>query len=150
MEKARALIFDSNMKKEMWGEAVYTATFLLNRSPTTTTECTPIEMWEHKKPDLRRLQLFGCDAYAKVLGPLKKLDERYKKYTFVGYAPVGYRLWDSSKRKIHIARDVKFGNLTKKEEKEAQDIDTKNLNLLNKKIIEENEGTRKTTMKNKY
>lgn len=92
-------------------------------------------MWEHKKPDLRRLQLFGCDAYVKVLGPLKKLDEYSKKYTFVGYAPVGCRLWNSSKRKIHIARDVKFGNLAKKEE-EAQEIYTKNLNLPNK--LEEN------------
>lgn len=61
-------------------------------------------MWEHKnkRPDLKRLQLFGCDAYVKTLGPLKKLDERCKKYMFIGYAPVGYRLWDSSKRKIQL------------------------------------------------
>jgi hypothetical protein len=34
-EKARALIIDSKLDKSMWGEAVLTATYLLNRSPTT-------------------------------------------------------------------------------------------------------------------
>lgn len=34
MEKARSLLFDSNMKKNMWGEAAYTAVYLINRSPT--------------------------------------------------------------------------------------------------------------------
>ncbi|KYN02905.1 Copia protein, partial [Cyphomyrmex costatus] len=114
------LIFDSKMKKEMWGEAICTSTYLLNRTPTSTTDCTPIEIWEHIKPDLSRLQLFGCDAYSKVLSPLKKLDERCEKYIFVGYAPVGYRLWDLGKRNIRIARDVKFEKLTKREEDEGK------------------------------
>ncbi|KYN21976.1 Copia protein, partial [Trachymyrmex cornetzi] len=85
------LIFDSKMKKKLWGEALYTSTYLLHRSPTSTTDYTPIEMWEHNKPNLSRLQLFGCAAYAKVLNPLKKLDEREKCIFFL-YAPVGYRL----------------------------------------------------------
>lgn len=61
-----------------------------------------------KKPDLKNLKLFGCKAYAKTLGPLRKLDKRSKSYVFVGYAPLGYQLWDPSKRKIIVARDVKF------------------------------------------
>lgn len=80
----------------------------VNRTPTSTLETTPYEMWESRKPDLKNLQLFGCKAYAKALGPLKKLDERSKSYTFVGYAPSGYRLWDAEKRKIITAKDVKF------------------------------------------
>jgi hypothetical protein len=121
------------LKKEMWGEAVYTATFLLNRSPTITAKITPFEMWEHKRPNLKRLQLFGSAAYAKILGPLKKLDERSKKYIFIGYASSGYRLWDSNKRKIHIAKDVVFGNIIKKED------NVNNENLLSKaRIIDDN------------
>lgn len=42
----------------------------------------------------------------KILGPLKKLDERSKRLVFVGYAPTGYRLRNITKRKIVIARDV--------------------------------------------
>lgn len=43
-----------------------------------------------------------------MLDPQKKLDERSRELTFVGYTPVGYRLWDLQKRKIVIAKDVKF------------------------------------------
>jgi len=108
MEKVRALLFDAGVKKELWGEALYTATYILNRSPTYSLKKTPYEMWEERKPNLLNLQIFGCEAFAKVLGSLKKLDSRSENYKFVGYAPSGYRLWDSKKRKIIIARDVKF------------------------------------------
>jgi len=35
MEKVRVLLF-ANLNKDMWGEALYTATYLFNRSPTET------------------------------------------------------------------------------------------------------------------
>jgi transposase InsO family protein len=38
MEKARALHFDSGLGKRMWGEAVLTSAYLLNRSPTETVK----------------------------------------------------------------------------------------------------------------
>ncbi|EZA51174.1 Copia protein, partial [Ooceraea biroi] len=93
--------------------------YLLNRSPTDSLKTTPYEMWEKKKSDLKNLQLFGCEAYAKVLEPIKKLDQRSKRYVFIGYAPTGYRLWSEEKQKIKIARDVKFGMRTHKKTKET-------------------------------
>lgn len=71
---------------------LYISVYLVNRSPTNTLKTTPFEMWKKRKPDLKNLQFFGCDAYAKVFGPLKKLDKRSKHYIFIGYAPSGYRL----------------------------------------------------------
>lgn len=129
MDKVRALLFDSGLKKQMWGEALYTSVYLLNRSPTDRLKVTPYEMWEGRKPNMKNLQLFGCEAYAKVLGPLKKLDQRSEKYVFIGYAPVGYRLWDAQKQKIKIARDVKFGLKTNKELDEIQN--RKHIDLIN-------------------
>lgn len=41
-----------------------------------------------------------------MLGYKQKLESRCKKYIFVGYAPVGYRLWDENFRKVTISRDV--------------------------------------------
>lgn len=92
MSKTRALLFDSKFKKEMWGEALYTAVYLTNKFPTNTLKITSYEMWKNKKPNLKNLQLFGCKTYAKILKPLKKLDERSKSYIFTGYALTGYRL----------------------------------------------------------
>lgn len=122
MEKARAMIFDSKMDKEMWGEAVYVAAYLLNRSPTETIEVTPIEKWSQRRPNLINLQIFGSIAHAKVLGYLKKLDTRSKKYRFVGYTLSGYRLWDEKERKIVVYRDVVF---KQQEDKELE----KNVNI---------------------
>lgn len=112
MDKARAMIFDSQLSKEMWGEAVLTSAYLLNRSPTSTTDTTPAEKWYNKKPDLSNLQVFGSEAYAKVLGPLKKLDSRSKQAIFVGYAANGYRLWDPKKGK-HFFQEMSFLTLRK-------------------------------------
>lgn len=114
MEKTRALLFDSDLEKEMWGEALYTSVYLTNRSPTDTLKTTPFEMWEGKKPNLKHLEIFGNEAFAKVLKPLKKLEQRSESYVFVGYASTGYRLWDKEKRKIKIARDVNFRERTVK------------------------------------
>jgi len=59
MEKVRALLFDAEIKKELWEEALYTATYILNRSPTYSLKKTPYEMWEERKSNLLKLQIFG-------------------------------------------------------------------------------------------
>lgn len=79
------------MNKTMWGEAVYTAAYLLNRTPSKSIETTPTEMWTKKKLNLNQIKLFRCDVFAKTLGPLRKLDERSKKYKMIGYTTNGYR-----------------------------------------------------------
>ncbi|KAF6202186.1 hypothetical protein GE061_004584 [Apolygus lucorum] len=106
MNKTRALMFDSNIEKEMWGFAVQTATYLLNRSPCKATDKTPAELWFKKTPDLSRLQIFGCDMYAKVLEHTKKLDPRARKLMFVGYSNNSYLLWDKENRRIISSRDA--------------------------------------------
>ncbi|XP_046389411.1 uncharacterized protein LOC124158260 [Ischnura elegans] len=76
MNKARALIFDANCEKYLWGEAVQTAAYLTNRSPTRGMPQTPAENWYKKKPDLRNLQIFGQKVFSKIVKPLKKLDNQ--------------------------------------------------------------------------
>lgn len=108
-DKARALIFDSGLNKEMWGEAVFTACYLINRSPSAALDkCTPFEKWYNKPPNLKYLQVFGSIVSAKVTGHVRKLDARAKSYVFVGYGPNCYRLWDKDSRKIIRSRDTVF------------------------------------------
>jgi hypothetical protein len=92
----------------MWGTAVQTAAYLQNRTPFEVIDTTPYEKWHNKVPDLKMLQLFGSTVCTKVLGDLKKLDERGRKGIFVGYAANGYRIWDRESKKIYMSRDVKF------------------------------------------
>lgn len=127
LNKARAMIFESGLKKEMWGEAIRVAAYILNRSPTDSLEVTPYQLWMNKIPDVSNCRVFGCEAYAKELGSLKKLDERSKRFVFVGYSPTGYRLWDASSRKIIVRRDVIFNEkrkeTTQEEKKHVRELE---------------------------
>jgi hypothetical protein len=76
--------------------------YLLNRSPTTATEVTPAEKWHGKRPDLSKLHVFGTKVYTKILGPLKKLENRGQEGIFVGYHTDGYRIWNPETKKVYI------------------------------------------------
>lgn len=111
LEKVRCLLFTSGLSKGFWGEALATATYLINRSPNRTIgfKC-PIEMWTDRKPNLSYLRVFGCSAYAHIKEG--KLDPRSIRCIFLGYQTgvKGYRMWDSDTLgiKIIISRDVVF------------------------------------------
>lgn len=111
VEKARALMIEAGIPKSLWGDAVYTSTYLINRSPTKALMCnkTPAEMWSNEKPDLTKLRVFGCSVYAWIPNQKrKKLDAKSNNYVMVGYCPNGYRLWDKKNRTVILARDCKF------------------------------------------
>lgn len=55
-EKARCMLQESFLRKDLWNEAVLSAVYLINRSPTNTVKkCVPAEAWYGKKPDLSKL-----------------------------------------------------------------------------------------------
>ena len=112
MERARSMISNANLQKELWAEAVSTACYLVNRSPSVAIACKiPEEVWTGQSCDYSHLRIFGCDAYSLILkNQRSKLDPKSKCYVFVGYdyAVKGYRLWDPTLRKIVISRDVTF------------------------------------------
>ena len=118
MNKVRPMLYIVKLSNKMWGYAVETAAYLMNRSPTKTLNVTPYEMWTRRKPDLSRLQIFGTVVYTKVLGHLRKLDNRATKGIFVGYTDHGYRIWNPKKQVLYISRDVTFTNKFGQEEKE--------------------------------
>lgn len=112
MEKARCMLYDSNLDKSLWGEAVRSAVYLINRLKTRgiDQEKCPAEIWYQAPPNLAKIKLFGCTAYNLIPKQLRtsKLDPHCKAMTMVGYADNGYRLWDETERKIVHARNVIF------------------------------------------
>lgn len=111
MEKARCLLQEAGLGKEFWAEAVNTAVYLKNRSPTIAVKgCTPEEKWTNKKVCLSHLRIFGCIAYAHK-HIRTKLDPKAEKFIFVGYCEEtkGYRLIKADNpRECIKARDVTF------------------------------------------
>jgi hypothetical protein len=86
VEMARCLMKTMSVPLEFGGEAVRTAVYLLNRSPTkAVANMIPFEAWHVKKPKVGQLKVFGYVAHVKQLGPgLNKLSDRSRKM-FIGY-----------------------------------------------------------------
>ena len=109
MNMVRTMLKGKNLPKELWGEAVSTAAYLLNRCPTKKLEkITPEEVWSGFKPSLSHLRVFGSVAFRHIPGQLRrKLDDKGEKLLLVGYHPTGgYKLFDMSSKRIVVSRDV--------------------------------------------
>lgn len=126
VEKSRCMLFDAELPKEFWAEAVNTAVYLINRSPTRGLNGrTPNEIWSGHVPDLSHLRVFGCKAMVHIPKQRRrKLDPKSRELIFVGYSQEtkGYRFIDPVTKKLIKSRDVVF--------LEHQVIDKANNNVL--------------------
>ena len=104
VETVRSMLIDSKLPHKFWAEALSTATYLRNRSPTKVIEgMTPHEAWTKVKPRIEHLRVFGCDAYAHIpKDERQKLDSKMRKCIFLGYGKEtkGYRLYDPNEGKV--------------------------------------------------
>ena len=112
VETTQSMLADSKLPQKFWAEALSTAGYLRNRSPTKSVEAmTPSEAWTGKKPNVNHLRIFGCAAYAHVAkDKQRKLDSKAKKCIFLGYGneTKGYRLYDPRRERVFYSRDVVF------------------------------------------
>ena len=112
VETARCMLVEAKLPSKFWAEAVSTAVYLRNRSPTTAVKgMTPFESLTGKKPHVEKLRVFGCQAYAHIPKDERhKFDSKARKCIFLGYGEntKGYRLYDIERKKIMFSRDVIF------------------------------------------
>jgi hypothetical protein len=112
MEKARCMFSGVGLGKELWVEAVGTACYLVNRSPSSVLgDKTPQEVWTHKEPSLTHFTAFGCYAYFHVPKENRsKLDKKAGKCIFIGYkyGLKGYKIWNPETKKVVYSQDVVF------------------------------------------
>ena len=66
VEMARSMLLDGKLKLKFWAEAVSTAVYLKNRTPSSALKITPYEAWHGSKPKVDHLRVFGCDAFAHI------------------------------------------------------------------------------------
>jgi transposase InsO family protein len=58
-EMMNAMLISSGMDQDMWGEAILTANYLLNKIPRKEKEKTPYELWFGVKPSYKYLKVWG-------------------------------------------------------------------------------------------
>ena len=122
-ESIRSMLSESQLPKQFWAEALSTATYLRNRSPTKAViDKTPFEAWNQIKPDVKHLRVFGSICYAHIhKTERKKLDPKSRKAILLGYGEnvKGYRLYDLKEKKVFHSRDVLFNEMKFKENKKT-------------------------------
>ena len=93
----------STLPESLWGEALKTAAYILNRMPTKATAKTPYELWTGQKPSLKHFHIWGCPAEARPYRPQeKKLDSKTISSYFIGYSERsrGYKFYDLTLKTI--------------------------------------------------
>ena len=112
MESARSMLYHSNLPLAFWAEAVSTAVYLKNRSPTSSLkDMTPYECWYNRKPDVSNIRVFGCKTYVHIPDQKRgKLDRKSVPCIFVGYPDnsKGYKLYNPESKQMVRSRDVIF------------------------------------------
>lgn len=87
LEVLRSLLFQSNLPTKYWGECVLTATYLINRLPSTVlNNISPLEKLYGHPPSYSHLWSFGCLCFASIpKSGRDKLQSRAIKSVFLGY-----------------------------------------------------------------
>lgn len=133
MEGVRTMLLARQVPSYLWGEALMTLAFILNRTVNSRSSSkTPYEIYfaNDKKPKLDQLKVFGWlylykTQTKKRSGYQQKIEERGREAIFTGYeADFTYRVFDIIDRKIIVTSDVKFDELKCSNE-------TPDLNFLN-------------------
>ena len=62
-EMVRSTMAQDHLPITFWGDALLTATFILNRVPSKSVTTTLYELWTNRKPNLSFLKPWGCAAY---------------------------------------------------------------------------------------
>ena len=128
------MLNEKDLSDFYWAEAVATAVYIMNGTPTATIHgMTLEERYTGRKPDISHLKIFGCITYVHVPDELRsKLDPKAEKCIFIGYSlqQKGYRCYKPSTRKFTVSRDVVFDEMSSwyKPVNVIDDVDAQNGN----------------------
>lgn len=77
-----AMLLNSGAPENLWGEAILSSCYILNRVTVKDNDKTPYELWKKRSPSLDFLKVWGC--YVNLTStPPGKQNERRSLY-FIG------------------------------------------------------------------
>ena len=108
-DMARALMTESFVPRELWTFAIKMAAYLRNRCFNNRLNMTPLEAATGRRPDMRKLHIFGskCFAYQQFKN---KFDSRALQAVFLGYhdSSPAHVIYYPENGKISLVRCVTF------------------------------------------
>ena len=86
-EMMNAMLVSSSLSSNIWGEAILSTCYILNKVPHKKTDKSPYELQEKRKPNLEYLKVWGCLAKVMLPKPKKrKLGSWTCDCVFIEYA----------------------------------------------------------------
>ncbi|KAL8097695.1 hypothetical protein AgCh_030709 [Apium graveolens] len=107
LDMVRSMMSYANLPVFLWGYALETSTYLLNKVPSKSVPQTPYEIWKERKPSLKHVKIWGCPAYVKKVDP-DKLESRSVKYNFVGYPKETLGYYFYTDHRVFVSRHATF------------------------------------------
>ena len=116
-EMARCMLYESGVPRNLWSYALMTAVFVRNSCYSQRTGETPYFMLNGRKPNLRKMKIFGTVCYGYIHEYKKKLDDRSEPGLFVGYDKntAAYLVYYPETKKIKRHGMVTFTNKYQKD-----------------------------------
>ena len=82
-----ALLLSFGLPQNLWGEAILSANYILNRIPQKKTNKFPYELWKGRRPSYKYLKVWRRLAKVAVPIPKKvKIGPKTVDCVFIGYA----------------------------------------------------------------
>ncbi|KAM1632105.1 hypothetical protein ACFX2K_020035 [Malus domestica] len=137
-DMVRSMMCCTKLPMFLWGDAIKTANYILNRAPSKSVPSTPYELWYKKKPSVFHLKVWGCKAEARAYNPLeKKLDPRTISCFFIGYPErsKGYRFYCPN----HTTRIIETGR-AKFIEESVGDLEVESFSFEEEKELNNEQG----------
>ena len=118
VERKNRTLICYGLSQTMWGKAILSANYLLNKVPRKNEQKTPYEPWKGRQPSYKYLRMWGC--LAKVAGPTTKnvkIGPKTINCIFIGYAQNSstyrflvykFEILDIHKNTIMESRNVSF------------------------------------------
>ena len=113
LKSTRSMLYEANLSRNFWAEAVATAVYLRNRSPSKISKnVTLYEIFIENKPNASHLIVFGWKAIVHIPKAKQngKLNQQSTKCVFLGYPndSKGYKFYNPVKKKMLCSNDIIF------------------------------------------
>lgn len=108
LDTTRCMLISSGLPPALWEEAIAYTTYIGNRVLSRTSQVTPFENWNGRKPNLSNIRIFGARAFVRIPGTTK-LEARSREGVFVGRCnnQNASRILIPATGKVVVSKDVK-------------------------------------------
>ena len=91
MDMVRSMMSHAGLSLYLWGEAINTAQYILNRVPSKSMPKTPYELWTGAKPKIEHIKVWGCPVHVLLPPQERQTAGKNEKESLVCWLPKSFK-----------------------------------------------------------